>query len=106
MMDEKLDEINRSLVAAVTAHEFLIDHVLRTLFLELPKHLRLDVAESLLDASARTEQFHGISKDDFQAERLADMVIQTQQRIDAMIGRALEASEKAEELAASKERKA
>lgn len=100
-MDEKLDELVRSLVASVTAHEFILDHVLKQHFLEIPKPTRLAIAERLLDASIQTEQFHGVSKDDFQAERLADMVIQTQQRIDQMIGRALQASELAEELAAS-----
>lgn len=93
---EKLDDIVRSIVSTQTAQEFILDYLLKHIFLEIPKQLRLDLAGALLDASERTEQFHGISRDDFQAERLADMVIQTQQKIDQMIGRALEASAIAE----------
>ena len=93
---EKLDSLVRSIVSTQSAQEFILDYLLKQVFLEIPKPTRLKLAEALLDASERTEQFHGVSKNDFQAERLADMVIQTQQKIDRMIGRALEASELAE----------
>jgi hypothetical protein len=92
-MDEKTEEFLRSSVATLSAQGFILDYLLKHIFLEIPKPKRLELAKALLDLSERTEQFHGVSRDDFQAERLADMVIRTQQQIDQMIGRALQASE-------------
>ena len=96
MDDDYLENTIRTIVSTTTAHEFILDYVLKQLFLELPKPTRLDLAKVLLDASERTEQFHGVSQDDFQAERLADMLVRTQHKIDQLIGRALQASELAE----------
>jgi len=95
-MDEKTDNLLRSIAATQAAHAFVLDYVLKQIFLEIPKPTRLKLAEALLDSSVKTELFHGVSKDDFQAERLADMVIQMQQIIDQMIGRALHATALAE----------
>lgn len=86
----------RSIVAIQAAHGFMLDYVVKQLFLELPKPTRLRMAEALLDASEQTEWLRGISKDDFQAERLADMVVQMREHIDLMIGRALQVTETAE----------
>lgn len=96
MVDEKTDNLLRSIVAVQSAQEFILDYLLKHIFLEIPKSTRLKLAEALLALSEGTGHFSGVAKDDFQAERLADMVIQTQQRIDQMIGRALQATEIAE----------
>lgn len=95
-MDEKIEEFLRSTVSTISAQGFILDYLLKHIFLEIPKPTRLKLAKALLDLSEQTEQFHGVSHDDFQAERLADMVIQTQQKVDEMIGRALQATEMAE----------
>ena len=95
-MDEKTEDLIRSMAAAITAQDFILNYVLTQLFLEFPKPKRLELAKTMLDLSERSEKFHGVSKDDFQAERLADMVVQTRQKIDQMIGRALAGSEMAE----------
>jgi len=92
-MDEKFDNLMRSIVAQQAAHAFVLDYVLKQIFLELPLKTRLSLAETLLNSSTQTEWLNGVSKDDFQAERLADMVVRMQQYVDQMIGRALEATE-------------
>jgi hypothetical protein len=96
VMEERRDAVIREIVSTVSAQGFVLDYVLKHLWLEIPKQRRLDLAKALLDASERTDQFHGVSADDHQAERLSDMVVRTQQKIDQMIGRALEATEAAE----------
>jgi hypothetical protein len=96
-MDERIDNLLRSLVAKQAAQDFILDYLLKHIFLEIPKPKRLKLAEALLDSSEKTEWLNGVSKDDFQAERLADMVVQMQQYIDQAIGRALHATERVED---------
>lgn len=95
-MDEKTDNLLRSLVAKQAAQDFILDYLLKHIFLEIPKPARLNLSEALLDSSERTEWLNGVSKNDFQAERLADMTVQMQQYIDLAIGRALHATEQVE----------
>lgn len=96
-MDETTDDLLRSLFAKQAAQEFILDYLLKHLFLGTPKPTRLKLAEALLDSSEKTEWLNGVSKDDFQAERLADMVVRMQNHIDQAIGRALQATELVEE---------
>jgi hypothetical protein len=95
-MDEHTEHWLRSLTARQTAQQFLIDNILGRLLLKIPKPERLAWSESLLDLAEQTEQFSGLAADDVQAERLADMVVQSQRMIDEAIGRALGAVERAE----------
>lgn len=95
-MDEELEEFVRSTASALSAQAFILDYLLKHIFLEIPKPTRLQLAEALLDSSERTEWLRGVSKNEFQSERLADMTVRMQQQVDEMIGRALEAAELAE----------
>lgn len=93
------EDQHRHMVATQAAHGFMLDFLLKQSLLELPKALRLELVDALLKSSVRTDQFAGKAKgDDTLAERLSDIVIQTQEQIDQMFGRALLACEAAESL--------
>lgn len=95
-MDEKAETLLRSIVASQSAHDFVLTHLLTQALLNVPGAKRRLVVDALLSRSILTDQFHGVSKDDFQAERLADMVIQAQQKIERLVRRALEGADMAE----------
>jgi hypothetical protein len=88
-MDEAEEYQMRSLVATVSAQDFLIDFLLTQAFVAVPEAERSVLANVILEASKGTEQFRGVAKDEFQAERMADVGIQSQQHIDRAIRRAL-----------------
>ncbi|WP_298470357.1 hypothetical protein [uncultured Erythrobacter sp.] len=95
-MDEEFEQRWRELVSKVAAQRFILDYVLKHLFLTIPKPERLQIAETLLNHSEDTSWLGGVSRTESHAERLADLVVLAQQEVDLMIGRALEATEKAE----------
>lgn len=95
-MDEKTDQFIQQLASTAAANAFILEFLLRAELSRLQKPQRLQIAKYLLDASLKTEPFHGSAKDDFQAARLADLLIDMQAKIDQMIGRALRATADAE----------
>ena len=102
-MDENLDAKLRSIFAEQAAQRYIIDYLLRHLWLELPRKQRLQMAGVLLDASVQTDHLSGVAKnDDLLAERLADLTVQMQHSIDQYVGRALKITAEIEEAAAAK----
>jgi hypothetical protein len=95
-IDDDTDALLRGMVSTAAAQGFVLQWLLNQSLLALPKPQRLKIAEGLLDASEQSEHLRGLAADDFQAERLADIVVQMQHKIDQMIGRALLATERAE----------
>lgn len=90
----------RYIVATQAAHTFLLDFLFQELFIDLREPLRTELADAIRKASARTEQFAGATKgNDVLAERLSDVVVQTQQLIGQAIDRATLAAKTAESLA-------
>jgi hypothetical protein len=78
------------------AQDYLIDYLLRANFLMIPKAKRLEVAGALLDRAMDTSHFTGTAQDDFEAEAIAEVVVDAQSRVDQAIGQALQAAEDAE----------
>lgn len=54
-MDENLDDRLRAAFAELAAQRYIIDYLLRHLWLELPRAQRLKLAEGLLNASEKTD---------------------------------------------------
>lgn len=96
MEDQDTEGSLRKLAAACMAQDFIIDYLLKAHFITLPKAERLKVAEGLLAASQNTSHFEGTARDDFDAEAIADVVVDAQSRIDQTVGEALQATEDAE----------
>ena len=102
-MDENLEHKLRLIFAEQAAQRFIIDYLLKHLWLELTRKQRLKLAEALLDASEQTEHLSGLAKnDDFAAERLSDMTVRMQESIDQYVGRALKATAEVEDATAAR----
>lgn len=97
-MDEKTDNLLRSLAAQSEANSLVINFLLTQLFLEIGTPMRENLAQLMRDAAERTEQFVGVARDEFHAERIADVVVLTQEAARRMIDRSLEAATKAQDL--------
>jgi hypothetical protein len=96
-MDERLEDLLRRVLATQAAHTFLIDTLLNLSFAEIPKGTRMQLVQALVDSSSKTEVLRGAAANDFEAERLADMVLQCQQQVRDALNRALQAADAMEE---------
>lgn len=97
-MDEKTDNLLRALAAQSEANGLIIKFLLTQLFLEVGPLMRDQLAQMMRETAERTEQFVGVARDEFHAERIADVVILTQEAARTMIDRSLEAAKKAQDI--------
>ncbi len=82
----------RNLVAAVGAQEFILSLLLKQMFSRLTRDQRQELAEMMIAAARKTDQFHNLTKgDDIAAERLSDTVILTQERVEKLVREAVAA---------------
>jgi len=87
----------RNVTASMAAQEMVLDFLISNYLFELPAEGRAPVAEALMKQGVATAQFRNLAKDDFHAERLADMVILAQQKLTDIISRAQAAAQRASE---------
>lgn len=100
-MDEDVAYMMRKVTAELAAQRFILDYLLRYVWIQIPRAQRLQHAEHLLDASEQTEHLRGTAEnDDLLAAALADVTVWMQQTVDQFVGRALKATAEAEDEAA------
>lgn len=91
-MDEDLNHMIRALTAEQAAQRFMIDYLMRHVWVQLTRAQRLEISSRLLDASEQTEHLRGLAKnDDLLAANLAETAERMQTSIGEFVGRALEA---------------
>jgi hypothetical protein len=74
------EDRERELAARIAALEFLVKSLWGAFLTPFPAEDRTLLVETLVAASARTDQFEGVARgDDHAAERLADIVIRVQE---------------------------
>jgi hypothetical protein len=91
--DDELEDVLRRLAAVQTAHEFLIDYVLKQLFCDYDPEDRTRIAAHLIERSKETEHFAAITTDDRLADRFADIVVRSQEKIETMVQAAKKAAD-------------
>ena len=96
-MDEKLENLLCKILATQGAHRMLIDTLLTQTLAQLSKPTREGLGQAVIGSSKRTEALHGKASNDFEAARLADMVIETQSQVEDAINRALKAADTIED---------
>lgn len=93
-MELECDEALRLIIPKVAAQSFVMDYVLRHLFMTFPTFERHKVAEALLSRAEDVSWLKGIASSESQAERLADIVVRAQEEVNQLVRNALQATEK------------
>lgn len=91
MTEDQLERWMRGITASLMADEFLLRFLMTQALVQFPQDQRETLLEHLRTMSRNADAFEGRAKDDeFLAEVLSDVLVQTYERLDRMLDQVLE----------------